>query len=94
LRAALVDSKNLESRLRSFIEGKIDGKDDQHEVDRFLTGILRDKVVRSKRILATFDDQTIEGRFCRVLWQYESDIARQALYQFSEERKHKEKFEE
>jgi hypothetical protein len=75
LRTVLVADENV---LREFIEGKVDGKEQQSQVDKMLRGILKDKIDACEVALTVKWANCIESRLAQNLWEAELEIARVA----------------
>jgi ribosomal protein S3AE len=64
--------------LREFMEGRIDGKTQQHEIDEILEKILKQKIQECEKALATVQRGCIEGKIVQRLLESEMSIAQVA----------------
>jgi hypothetical protein len=78
LRAVILDPRKEESMLREFMEGRIDGNTQQHEIDELLKKILKHKIQECEKALATVQRSCIEAKTIQLLLESEMSIAQVA----------------
>lgn len=83
LRSVLLNPMKHEDALRQFMEGQNDGNAQQREIDGILKRILDEKIRECKKALVTFEDECIEGRMVRRLYESELSIAQVAHGRFN-----------